>query len=398
MKYIDNSMELTRQLKRLMTAYEKYYLMVAWAGAPFELTRALIDNEENITKLVVGLHFYQTHPDFIDLFNGHAQCRFIKNTSGTFHPKVYLFANDENNWEAIVGSANFTNAAYSINSEACLLISSTDCSYSTVQTFNGIKNSVETAWQQGRTFTEDELIDYKKYWQAQQQKINSLGRYNREDNSELLHFQIPIIQTTWKQYIDRVSKTNATEISERIAVLDLANQYFTEYPSFSAMPRTERSRIGGYVWASHPADFRLFGNMLNATDFTHAINNNPEQISFALDAIPKEGIITREQYVTFADRYETALQGGNKYRSASRLLAMKRPDTFFCISSANQERLAEEFGIRSITQMNLIRYWDEIIERITEANWWLDPTPQNETEKKIAAYRSAFIDTLYYIP
>ena len=82
--------------------------------------------------------------------------------------------------------------------------------------------------------------------------------------------------------------------------------------------------------------------------------------------------------------------------TASRLLAMKRPDVFVCFDNENKSKLCKDFGI---TQSNMTyeRYWDEIIERIFDSEWWNSPKP-DENEKNIGIWRgrAAFLDSLYY--
>ena len=43
-----------------------------------------------------------------------------------FHPKVYLFSDDDSSWEVIIGSANFTRAAFTRNVECAGLFGSSD--------------------------------------------------------------------------------------------------------------------------------------------------------------------------------------------------------------------------------------------------------------------------------
>jgi len=395
MKYINNSSSFNYEFKRLMNAYDNYHWMVAWAGSSFNMTKELLENSEKIKRIVVGLHFYQTHPDFIDHFNSFPQVSFIHSTSGTFHPKVYLFSNDEENWELLIGSPNFTNAAFNQNNEACVLISSVD---SNNVFYKQIRDSIDSVWKDSKKFTDVEREDYRRFWMTQRVKVESLKRYKEEQSKRIPFYQIPVVRMNWREYIERIFAANSDTVEERIRVLNFAQDYFNTYPVFAGMPILERSRIGGYKWVNQPADFRLFGTMQNAATYKNQINTNPINISNALDAIPLRGEVTREDYFLFVEQFELALNGGNKYRSATRLLSMKRPDVFFGISSANHERLAEDFEISGITTMNLERYWDEIVVRTQESSWWNEPKPANEIEESIANYRAAFMDAMYYDP
>jgi hypothetical protein len=74
---------------------------------------------------------------------------------------------------------------------------------------------------------------------------------------------------------------------------------------------------------------------------------------------------------------------------------MKRPDTFICLDSKNKSNLCKDFGINQ-SEMNYERYWTDIIERIFDSEWWINPNPSNEQDRMISETRAAFLDALYY--
>jgi hypothetical protein len=74
---------------------------------------------------------------------------------------------------------------------------------------------------------------------------------------------------------------------------------------------------------------------------------------------------------------------------------MKRPDIFVCLDSKNSSALCRDFGIKQ-SEMDHERYWNDIIERIYDSDWWRNPNPLNEKEKKVSEARAAFLDSLYY--
>ena len=46
--------------------------------------------------------------------------------------------------------------------------------------------------------------------------------------------------------------------------------------------------------------------------------------------------------------------------------------------------------------MNYERYWTDIIERIFDSEWWMNPNHSNEQDRMISETRAAFLDALYY--
>jgi len=61
----------------------------------------------------------------------------------------------------------------------------------------------------------------------------------------------------------------------------------------------------------------------------------------------------------------------------------------------------EEFELKdlllTITNIPLKADWNEIIERIYDSEWWLNPDPKDFIEKRISDSRAAFLDSIYYV-
>jgi hypothetical protein len=86
--------------------------------------------------------------------------------------------------------------------------------------------------------------------------------------------------------------------------------------------------------------------MVAAGRFKRAIKKNDPNLSQALDLIPAKGDISREDYLKYTDQFLKAFpNGGGGIATATRLLAMKRPDAFVCLDSASRERMCNAFEI-----------------------------------------------------
>lgn len=133
--------------------------------------------------------------------------------------------------------------------------------------------------------------------------------------------------------------------------------------------------------------------------FQNTIKMNDKNISLAIDSIPLEGDVTESHYERFIMYFRKAFPDFQELSGATRLLAMKRPDVFVCFNSKNRKKLCNDFGIKP-SNMDYKRYWDDIIERIFDSEWWKSPKPENKPENKIEIgiweNRSAFLDALYY--
>ena len=185
-------------------------------------------------------------------------------------------------------------------------------------------------------------------------------------------------------------------LDDRLDLLDSVNELFRKYPHFSSMNENERKGIAGCLGKGKvEVDWGVFGSMIGAGEFNQQIGLNNKHISIALDKIPSVGEITKKHYENFLDEFKEALSKKIWIAPASRLLAMKRPDVFVCVNSKNKKKLCKAFGIKQ-SGMTYERYWDEIIERIRNSDWWKSQQPEDKREIRIWKGRSAVLDAIYY--
>ncbi|MEA1052761.1 phospholipase D family protein [Lamprobacter modestohalophilus] len=124
MELIYKNDQIKATIRRLINDYSDICFAVAWASKGNVIYDLLRNKHSSVVFGVIGTHFYQTHPDVLDTFCASDSVRFVLQPEGVFHPKLYLFRS-ESRWAVFMGSANLTTAAFSINSEAMLLIEGT---------------------------------------------------------------------------------------------------------------------------------------------------------------------------------------------------------------------------------------------------------------------------------
>jgi hypothetical protein len=398
---LTNQIELQNEFRRLIKQYQQFFWATAWAGES-PILDDLIKNKDKIKKIAVGIHFYQTHPKFIEKFLEDDKVRFIQQPDGTFHPKLYLFFNTEDSWEVIIGSANFTLPAFTKNTEATILLTSKDSNSKDILK-NAIK-LVENSWKSAEVFNEKKLDLYTITWKNQRTKINSLsGQYSllekygsKKRNPKPIH-EIPIINRSWKEFMNGVRNDEIHSLEIRIKVIEISRMLFTEEKHFKDLSEDKRKFIAGIPNKLNVDDsdiWAYFGSMKGAGIYKNKIKENDENISKALDQIPKTGQITKSHYDKFL-YYFTKTFKGNYLGTATRLLAMKRPDIFVCLDSKNKSALCKDFKIKQ-ADMDYERYWEDIIERIYDSEWWQNPDPKSEEEIKVSEARAAFLDCIYY--
>lgn len=398
MKIITTHQKLEKEFLRLLDKYSNYYWSTAWASSKSKPFLKLVENKDKIKRIVVGIHFYQTHPDFIETFLNVENVKFIKQPQGTFHPKLFLFYNNSTDWEIVLGSANFTNAAFTVNTEVSTIISQKDLNASDF--LEKTMTFIEKLWEDGKYFDQTELDNYRIIWKNLKPKRDSLsGNYgaNKTKRKNKPFHLASIANMKWETFIENVNNEQYHSLNSRISVLEISRKLFKKSKSFSELNENERKFIAGIpnkLEVEEGVDWGYFGSMKGAGIFKNRIKENDIGISKALDEIPHSGQITKTHYDRFLKHY-TKVFSGNYLVTASRLLAMKRPDVFVCLSSKNKSALCKNFGIIQLG-LDYERYWSDIILRIYDAEWWLNPHPKNEIERKVSDGRSAFLDALYY--
>lgn len=396
MKLITSSKDLQKEFLRLLNQYNEYFWAVAWAGKNFLPLTELLNNKNKIGKIVVGLHFYQTNPDFIEKFINNEKVRFIEQTDGVFHPKVYCFMNNEEDWEILIGSANFTHAAFNLNQEATVLITSNDdCSNAVLKNAQKVVNE---GWKKGVSFSKSMLIDYARTWHQHRTKINRLAsNYNETNDKSLPIYKSETTKMNWSDFYNRIiNNESKSQIDTRLEVLNISNQLFNKERDFNNLNVHERKFISGLPNKLNNIDNGYFGKMGGNGKFHHSINVGDEYISKAINCIPLTGVVNEDNYQDFASYFRKGFSENNNYLStATRLLCIKRPDVFICLSSNNTRLFCKDFLINR-KALTLDNYYNSVILRIQDSNWWNAPRPSQKLQGEIWDSRAAFLDSIYY--
>ena len=393
MQLLKGGSALNYKLKKLSESHENISFAVAWASPGTDAFDAIHANRTKIKKSVIGTHFYQTHPDVIDKFTGFDNCHFVMQPKGVFHPKVFLFWS-KNNWDVLIGSANLTRGALTENTELLLHISSIDSN----EEFRAkVEQTIKDFWSQGDVVNSKTAENYRALWKAQQGALRRIsGSYSPNSKSkDPVHSEI--MTMSWNTFLARVKDDPHHGFKERCNLLELVRDCFSASKNFSEMELDKRKTIAGLPnnWNKHWA---WFGSMRGAGYYHQAINENNKHISLALKEIPLEGIVTRDNYDAYINEFVQAFPNGRDGISiASRLLALKRPDQFFCLDSKNKRQLCEDFGIRQ-SGMDYGRYWDDIVCRIMDSVWWNSPRPIPNEEERVWLGRAAMLDAIFYQP
>lgn len=387
MRLINDPAELTEVFEDLISRYDKFHCCVAWAGAPksFRAGKLLLKHASKIKKIVVGLHFYQTHPDFISTFIEDDRVRFIMETHGVFHDKIYLFSNTAKDWCAIIGSSNFTKGGFENNSECNIIIS--DADEKGINTYKALIRKIENTYKSAIHFTDTMFGDYQDCYNHQKGKRDSLGSVIKTSKRDFDSSELTLMP--WDEYCALLRKTNRVQTC--IDVLSNIQILFNENKSYGDMNETERKSVAGFV--SHNDIYAFFGTTKRNYRFGKLIEANDKNLAKIIDSIPSEGDMTFAEYKKFInyflDKWDAPLA------TATRLLAMKRPDAFLCVNGKNKRMLAKYLNIPSTT-LSLQNYWDLVVVPIRQASWYNNRSPKQGNA--YWPYRVALLDALIYEP
>jgi hypothetical protein len=206
---------------------------------------------------------------------------------------------------------------------------------------------------------------------------------------------VDLVSLSWPDFFARVRAEQHPLghplMQERLQVLRAVRQLFAQRVHFRDLDYAGRRKIAGLFKSANP-NFLLFGSMQWVGRFKQAIKDNNEGISLALDEIPLDGDVSRDHCQRFTDRFLKAFERAGM-ALASRLLAMKRPDTFVCVNNQNREGLFQAF--RLSPSRDAEAYWD-LIERVRDCTWWKVPPPAPGDERDVWRARAAFLDALFY--
>jgi len=394
MKLVVTNADLRANLARLTKKYENISFAVAWASAGTEIFSELSANRKRIHKAIIGTHFYQTHPDVLDAFVESNDVRFILQPRGIFHPKIYFFWNQKH-WEVLMGSANLTAGALTNNTEAMILISDSDQAASSLK--EDVVTLIDSYWNDARSVSKAAAISYRALWAKQQPTLRRLsGQYGRNSKSKA-PADSAVMAMSWRRFFASVQEDAHHGFEERCNLLKLVRTAFETTSHFHEMELGLRKTIAGL-----PTEFNKhwgwFGSMKGAGYYHQAVNDNNLHISAALDEIPLNGPVSREHYEAYLGEFVQAFPNGRHgVGIASRLLALKRPDYFVCFDSKNKKELCQNFEIKQ-SGMDYERYWEEIIERITDSVWWNEPRPRNALAGTLWDGRAAMLDAIFYRP
>ncbi|MCG2593017.1 hypothetical protein LZ009_09510 [Ramlibacter sp. XY19] len=347
----------------------------------------------------MGTHFYQTAPKVLEKFQNLAAAKVRPPNGALFHPKVYLFETDECAY-ALVGSHNLTHAAlFGSNVEVSILLSGVPSD----SLFRSLKEFVREEWKLAERIDDEFLFAYRQQYEAKKPAEESLKQFARLRPAKSTRRPSPL-ELDWTDFVRRVKGDAHHSLDGRLAVLRMASELFEHHKSFAAMPVLSRKAVAGTLGDNERGPDNLswgwFGTMTGLGDFASMVKNRPAALSHALDEIPDEQPVTEDHFNRYCRKFNAAFRDAQHKggpATASRLLALKRPDVFVGVNGANRVGLCDAFGTAPTT-LRLDNYWERIVIPMQASPFWCSQRPSRGVTAEIWDCRAALLDSIYYDP
>lgn len=391
-----------RAIKALLAEHDEAHWAVAW-GTCTPLAKALLAQPEKLKSITFGLAFSQTDPDLVDALVGRNGCFVVRTfPGGTYHPKVYAFRSGTRA-AAVIGSANFTRGGLGRNHEASVLITGSTSDPALADALAFTAESAKLGSIVSTELAQRYRLSCKIAARTPGPSRDPLKGLPRENPNGLLS---PLIEMSWAEYVRAVRSSAHHDVDRSLNLLQTAQGWLSAVGSFQDLKAEQRKAIAGFLGEQQKSlddelnqDWAWFGSMRGAGDFMNRIAENDQSLASAVDSIPQKGEITRAHFDRFARLFVKAFDNSERVggvATASRLLALKRPDVFLCISKPNRSAAAAELGFAKST-LTLDNYWDGVVNVIRASDWYNSDKPEGP-EGRLWEARAAMLDSIFYSP
>lgn len=414
--------ELHARLETLLGEHEECHVAVAWAtGCEFVTALCSRTHRQRVRRLVVGIDGAATEPEaLLAMIEAKLPLKIRKGSGqgGIFHPKLYYFRS-KTRAAAAIGSANMTHGAFHRNEEVLVFLEGG----ASEPVFKELEACLDTAEERAVEKTAKWVrTTYRAQW-AKARKLRKALEVTEEPRERTkANPQADLLELSWAEYAQRVQdesdrKFTPDATKKRLTLLAEVRRWLSTTP-FENIDLSRRKAIAGVlVGVNERQDVSVrkvqsgwFGSMGGSGTFRNTVAERARDLGLAMSEIPESGEVTREHFEAFVARFEKATNGLKPrpgVTCASRLLAMKRPDVFVCVTGGNKDedgnaagnirQLANALGLKKVAFGSFERYWDEVLPALHSSAWYRSPRPKG-TAGKLWDARMALLDALFYEP
>lgn len=380
MKLLKTPEEIGYEISRCIGEYSNLSFAVAWIKDN-KIYQKLLKNKDKIQFSTVGIDFVGTDINVLKDFQNSNKVKIYKGEY-TFHPKIYVFYN-RTKYKAIVGSANLTNGGMVHNNECAVLFTENDKGIS----LKDILGQLNIYFNKAKIITEDIINEYSKEYKYIQDNNESIVK--RLESIKQKINEAPFINLKWEEVSNNIKSSKYLNI--RIEVLDEIQDIFKNLEknneSLFYLIKNDEENFKKVI--GRLGDYRAFGGLV-----TYDMKRPDDKILSKYLSKIKLGPINQADIFNQVKEYLQVMNEKNiNISTATRLLAVKRPDLFLCVNKGNQDFIKELFGFKIsgidkyIQLLKMIYNTDYFNHKLTKEE------KQDEALVTISKYRVALLDS-----
>lgn len=404
-RFLLDAKSLERAFAELLADATHLTTIAAWATLGIPLKMAVDSGVKH--DAFVGCSFCGSQPEALITLNQNAKLRIVDDIQpkGIFHPKLYLFRN-RHDWIAIVGSPNFTNAAFETNMESAVIVRPTLDEVST------LKSYVRDLSTRSKPMSSTWLRRYRERYKAAQHRrsfpneappTRSTIRPSPTSASSLLAY-------SWSSYRDSIMRAaqlgSGNGNTRRDILFDTDSSYVETlnqttplmHKKFSRLTHEEFRKVIGADEIM--PDCGWFGRLTGGGDGVNALSKNARLRSVIDKNIPR--ILKSESPQMAVDSARILFESmgefyGIAHAAPTRLLTLARPDLFFSVNSKSENRLSSLFEM----PMARLKRWEgysEALSIIHRSKWFRSSEPKKKIDSRLWRARVALLDVYAYDP
>ena len=357
-------------------------------------------------RAIVGLSDNITDPDALRELADMGELRVFPEAGERrlFHPKVYIFRGSGRS-VAWIGSANFTCPGFG-GTEKVLgheeVLFETSDTKAVERWFNQLRKRCTRLDKVAITFYADHRTKHRpaqrsKTWDpASLDESPPVWLLNEVDDWRSYVEALKRCDQWWNRWSRKHHPKNPWSVlgkpnSWRETIQGLQEIVHKDWrDELSGDERSHLRGLGGAQWAllgdlRRVPEERLFGsNRKKIQEILYGVAfNNAASLDEAIRA-----------YKSLTDKKDgKALVGP---ATATRLLALAKPDRFVSLNGGSRKWLARCFGPNTPTALKTPKNYRSLLEKIYDQTWFREPDPRDELEHEICSMRAALLDCFVY--
>ena len=399
MKLLKTSEEIGKEISRCIGEYSNISFAVAWIKDN-KIYQKLLKNKDKIQFSTVGIDFAGTDVNVLKDFQNSNKVKIYKGEY-TFHPKIYVFYENKKDYAVIIGSANLTNGGMVHNNECAVLFTEKDKGIS----LKDILRQLNIYFNKAKIITDGIIETYSKEYEAIKENNNSIVKRLEPTKQQI--DEAPYIDLKWGEvseiiqqidFVDRSGMLN--DIQEIFKKLDDSNI------KFENLELDERRMIIGNNKDVNNK-YRAFGGLASGGKAQQILLNQDDtkntELRSIIEELDKIELLNEDNMChpvseTIVRNIVKTVMGieGCGISTATRLLAVKRPDLFLCVNDGNQNSIKELFGFRISGKYEIDNYI-KLLKMIYNTDYFNHKLTKEEKQDEalvtISKYRVVLLDS-----